>query len=102
MEGGGERGHSGRICALCERAVPKITRHHLVPRSRSRKAKRRLRGDARRAVVERQDETIPLCRPCHATVHATLSERELQLAYDTPEALRSHPEIEKFVAWVRR
>ena len=43
-----------------------------------------------------------LCRPCHNTVHATLNEKELEHAYNTVESLARHPEIAKFVGWVRK
>jgi hypothetical protein len=43
-----------------------------------------------------------LCQPCHSTVHATLSESELEAAYNTIEALSQHPDIAKFVSWVAK
>ena len=49
---------------------------------------------------EMQTRIAMLCRPCHATVHATLTEKELEDAFNTLEALAAHPEIAKFVAWV--
>lgn len=39
---------------------------------------------------------------CHSKIHHTFSEKELEETYHTWEALRSHPEIEKFVAWIRK
>lgn len=39
---------------------------------------------------------------CHNEIHATLSEAELARLYNTPEALRAHPRLERFVAWVRK
>ena len=38
---------------------------------------------------------------CHRTIHATLANNELERGYSTGEKLRSHPEIAKFVSWVR-
>lgn len=35
-------------------------------------------------------------------IHRVFSEKELAGAYADPEALRMHPEIRRFVAWVRR
>jgi hypothetical protein len=32
--------------------------------------------------------------------HATLTNKELERGYATAEALRAHPEIAKFVAWI--
>lgn len=39
---------------------------------------------------------------CHNEIHATLTEAELARAYNTPEALRAHPRLAKFIAWVRK
>jgi hypothetical protein len=38
---------------------------------------------------------------CHRTLHTVLGNKELERDYASPEALRSHPEIAKFIAWVR-
>jgi hypothetical protein len=73
------------ICPLCERAVPPAQRdaHHLVPKSK---------GGRR---------TEFLHRVCHRQIHALLTETELARQYATVEALRAHPEIGAFVAWVK-
>lgn len=39
---------------------------------------------------------------CHNEIHATLTEAELARDYNTPEALRAHPRLAKFIAWVRK
>jgi hypothetical protein len=39
---------------------------------------------------------------CHKEIHATLSEGELARDFATPEALRAHPRLERFVEWVRK
>jgi hypothetical protein len=61
-----------------------VDRHHWVPRSHGGR------------------EQAPMHQVCHRKVHAVLSEAELARAYDSAEALRGHPEIARFVAWVRR
>jgi len=58
--------------------------HHLVPKSFGGR------------------ETVLLHRICHDKIHATLSERELARHYPSIEALLAHPEIKRFVAWVKR
>lgn len=83
-------------CDLCRRVVAELTRHHLIPRTRH-KNKRNKRLFERKDVQER---IIMLCRPCHKHVHAHLTEKELEHQYNTLEALATHPEIEKFVAWI--
>jgi len=74
------------ICPLCDRIIPAAERdtHHLVPKSRG-------------GIV-----TVLLHRICHRQIHALISESELARAYRDVNALRQHPELAKFVSWVRR
>ena len=77
------------ICALCGRPIPAgvpQSRHHLVPKLRGGKG----------------GETVLLHQICHKEIHATLSETELARVYNTPEALRAHPHLAKFAAWVAK
>ncbi|MEZ5911204.1 MAG: HNH endonuclease [Paracoccaceae bacterium] len=80
---------SDPICPLCERPIPPDvaqSRHHLVPR---------LRGGKGGAVVL-------LHQICHDTIHATLGETELAQRYNSVAALRGHPALAAFIAWVAR
>ena len=75
------------VCALCGRVIPswaKQSLHHLVPKLRGGKG----------------GETVRLHQICHNEIHATLTEAELARSYATPEALRAHPRLAKFIAWV--
>ncbi|MFC3714313.1 hypothetical protein ACFOMD_17220 [Sphingoaurantiacus capsulatus] len=36
----------------------------------------------------------------HRTVHATLTNHEIEREPATPEALRAHPALTRFIAWV--
>lgn len=70
-------------CFLCGRAIgSRVQWHHVVPRSRGGR------------------ETAPVHPICHKAIHATLTNKELERAYASPEALRAHPEIAKFIEWV--
>jgi hypothetical protein len=73
------------VCELCDRPIPPALRdaHHLVPKSR---------GGV---------DTIFLHRACHKQVHALFTETELARYYSTPEALRAHPDIARFIQWVQ-
>jgi len=73
-------------CALCGRPMPagSANLHHLVPRSHGGR------------------ETVTLHRLCHDKIHATLGKAELARDYTSIEALLTHPDIARFVAWVRR
>ncbi len=76
-------------CALCGRPIPADaprSLHHLIPK---------LKGGA-------HGPTILLHHLCHKEIHATLSEAELAREYSTPEALRAHPRLARFIAWVSK
>ena len=75
------------LCALCGRPVPPHvaqSRHHLVPR---------LKGGTR-------GETVLLHGICHHQIHSVLTEAELARDFSTIEALRAHPKLARFIAWV--
>lgn len=70
-------------CFLCLRPLgSRVERHHPVPRSRGGR------------------HTAPVHPICHRTIHATLTNKELERDFHTPERLRAHPEIAAFVRWV--
>jgi hypothetical protein len=74
-------------CPLCGRPLipgPTIDAHHLLPRSQG------------------GTDTVILHRICHQAIHATLSEPELARDFRTIEALRQHPDLARFIAWVRK
>ena len=73
-------------CGLCGHRYDrsKLTKHHLVPKSRG------------------GTETTLLCRPCHNTVHATFTEKELERNFDTLDALREAEELQGWIAWIRK
>ncbi|MEM7238943.1 MAG: HNH endonuclease [Pseudomonadota bacterium] len=77
---------SDPICPLCGRPIPahaKQSLHHLIPK---------LKGGKGGPVVR-------LHQICHNEIHATLTEAELAREFTTPEALRAHPRLAKFIAW---
>jgi hypothetical protein len=72
------------VCALCEREVREVTRHHLVPRS------------------EGGREVVLLCQPCHKTLHSFFTNETLLKELHTIEQLRAEPEIARYLSWVRK
>lgn len=75
------------VCPLCGRPIPpgaKQSLHHLVPK---------LKGGKR-------GPTVRVHQICHNEIHATLTEAELARDYATIEALRTHPRLARFIAWV--
>jgi uncharacterized protein with von Willebrand factor type A (vWA) domain len=84
-------------CELCAREGVEVTRHHLIPRTRhSNKRNRKLFN--REDVLTRLAD---LCRPCHGFVHKVLTEKQLELHYNTVDSLRSHPDVARFVEWLK-
>lgn len=83
-------------CALCRRTQP-LTFHHTIPRSLH--GKRWVRAKVDPAELH---DGIWLCRDCHDAVHRFISHRELAESYRSLAALRQHPELAKFVAWIAR
>jgi hypothetical protein len=74
-------------CPLCGRAMiagPSVDRHHWMPKSEGGRASEHL-------------HTV-----CHRMIHRVFSEKELASGYADPEAVRAHPEMQRFVAWVRK
>jgi hypothetical protein len=75
------------VCPLCLRPIPASapqSRHHLTPR---------LKGG-------KHGPTVLLHQICHNVVHATFTEAELARSHSTIDALRAHPRVARFVAWV--
>jgi hypothetical protein len=71
-------------CPLCERPNFHPSDHHLVPKSRGGKL------------------TQTLCRDCHRAIHATFTNKELELRYHTRELLLAHEGFQRMVAFVAR
>jgi hypothetical protein len=65
------------------RLGPSIDRHHFMPKREGGREKRWVH------------------RICHRKVHSLFSERELAQHYATPEALRAHPEMARFIRWLQ-
>ena len=93
---------AGGSCQLCGRRVgeDRLTRHHLLPRSRARKMRRRRKS---RQELKRRDpgRTVALCGPCHRNVHVAIANADLERGYDSVEALRDHPGVRRFTEWVK-
>lgn len=73
------------VCPLCDRPIPpaQADAHHLVPKSRGGR------------------HTAVLHRVCHRQIHALLGEAELARHYASVDALRTHPGLRAFIAWVQ-
>ena len=86
-------------CELCDRVTVRgTTLHHLIPRTcHSNK------WFKKRYTREHMLQTVDLCRDCHKAVHRLIpDEKELGRHWNTLELLREHPEMMKFVQWIRK
>jgi hypothetical protein len=72
-------------CPICVRLLGDVNvqDHHLIPKELGGK------------------ETIPVHKMCHQKIHATFTNRELLHKYHTVDAIRSHPEMVKFIDWIK-
>ena len=73
------------ICPICDRIIPDSQKdaHHLVPKSKGGKA------------------TEYLHRICHRQIHALFTETELATQLNTALALQEHPDMQRFIQWVK-
>lgn len=79
-------------CGLCDRAVPHLTEHHLIPKSQGR----------RQGVKIHALPTVLLCPPCHKFLHRTFTNAELAGEYSSVDALLGHEDVKRFVAWISK
>ncbi len=87
-----------KSCELCSRRT-KLTKHHLIPRSRHARYKRNKTWIKNKIDLNRY---AWLCRDCHSKIHATFTHKELDECYNTMRALRRHAEIRGFAEWIRK
>jgi 5-methylcytosine-specific restriction endonuclease McrA len=73
------------ICPICKRHIPDSQRdaHHLIPKSKGGKT------------------TEYLHRICHRQIHALFTESELANQFNNAAALEEHPEMQRFIQWVK-
>lgn len=88
---------SAGICELCGRSVGALTKHHLIPKARHKNKRNRREFDR----DEVRHRLAWFCRPCHNHVHALFTEKALEREFNTLESLVTHPEVSKFVGWIR-
>jgi len=86
-------------CDLCGRRTRRgTTEHHLIPRTcHSNKWFKKRYTRAQLQV------TIDVCRDCHRAIHDLVpDEKELARQWNTRDALQTHPEISKYLAWIKK
>lgn len=83
------------MCPICDREIipgQSADTHHLLPKSRGTRDK----------TAYSKENLIAIHLVCHMKVHHTFSENELYSYYNTPERIKEHPEIQKFIKWVSK
>jgi hypothetical protein len=71
-------------CPLCGRPNYFPSDHHMVPKSKGGRT------------------TLTMCADCYRNAHATFTNKELALEYNTVEALLAHPTFAKATAFLRK
>jgi len=70
-------------CAICERDVSFITKHHLIPKQKGGR------------------ETINVCKPCQKQIHALFTNYILKIKYSSIEKIKNNPDMKKFINWIK-
>ena len=73
------------ICPICDRPIPPALKdaHHLIPKSKGGRT------------------TEFLHRICHRQIHALFTETELASQFNNAAALQDHPEMQRFIQWIK-
>lgn len=77
-------------CQLCQRPISDLTEHHLIPRQYTKRRKLD------------PGPTVQICRPCHKHIHTLFSNHTLARELNTLDKLQSHPQMQSFLAWIRK
>jgi hypothetical protein len=96
MDGNTTRGLCGinnknnmsEVCPLCSREMLddgiSTDLHHWIPKSK------------------KGSDVSRIHKICHNKIHSLWTENELRDYYNTPERILSHPDMKKFVKWLKR
>ncbi|WP_460204919.1 HNH endonuclease [Scytonema sp. NUACC21] len=73
-------------CELCDRELDKLTVHHLIPRQKK----------------GHHGPKINICSACHRQIHTLFDNTRLAQELNSLEKLKQEPQMQKFLAWVRK
>lgn len=73
-------------CELCGRKVPKITKHHLIPKEHGGK----------------DFDTADLCPSCHKQIHALYGNKHLSTKLYSIDLLKSDEKIQKYLKFISK
>ncbi len=77
-------------CELCDREMKNLTVHHLIPKQHTKRKNLEI------------SSTIDICSACHRQIHVLFDNKRLAKELNTIEALKTEPQMRKFLAWVRK
>lgn len=84
-------------CELCGRER-ELTFHHFIP-----KCLHKNKWFKKNFTKEEMSKGINICKhDCHPQIHRFISEKELGRYWNTLKLLLSHPEVLKYVNWVKK
>ncbi|KAJ7720792.1 hypothetical protein B0H16DRAFT_1603905 [Mycena metata] len=81
--------HTG-TCELCGKDTDHITKHHLYPRSATRRAF---------FTPEQKDSLAAMCWPCHCIIHQLILADVLARDFHSIELLNTHSRIQAWLQW---
>lgn len=86
-------------CDMCGRRTRRgTTEHHLIPRTCH--ANKWFKKRYTRAQMQ---VTIAVCGDCHRAIHDLVpDEKDLGRYFNTLDALQTHPQIGKYLAWIKK
>jgi len=90
---------SGRVigmkCIFCG-FEEDLEEHHLIPKCRHKRYRKK------RFSSEELKQTILICDICHDQIHTLITETDMALRYNTEEKLKEHPDVKRWVEWIKR
>ncbi|MBD3883111.1 HNH endonuclease [Phormidium tenue FACHB-886] len=78
------------LCQLCDRNLPTLTEHHLIPRQKTKRKHLK------------PSPTISICSACHRQIHTLHDNTHLAKELNSLEALKVDPQLQRFIAWVKK
>ena len=81
-------------CEMCERMMPNLTRHHLIPK---KVHPRYIKMGFRKSFL--LHHVVEICRGCHSSVHACYDELTLARDFNTLGKLMASADVQAAVAY---
>lgn len=74
-----------KVCELCEKKVPSVSAHHLIPKQCGGK----------------NSPIILLCTNCHNQIHAIYTNRELSYKFNNIEKLKKQERLQGYLNFIK-